>query len=213
MREAQKSGDLEGLVRRVRSGDQIGLEKLYLFLSENFGGLALRLLGDAQEAQTAFNDAFMAFCHELQNGFTWQGEFQFYRYFATTLKNKCRDLQRGKKHRQKIQEIVNEELVGNYEEPFLDWEPELEGAEKEREIRLREEMQKFLENRCSSQERRFWEAYKALSEIPGSDQWRPQEKTAFLKAYLEMPESAFYPAHSRFKGKLEALAKELGLLR
>jgi len=213
MREAPRSPNLEGLIRRARSGEESGLEKLYTLLSQNFLGLALRLTGDAHEAQTAFNDAFLAICHELRNGFRWQGEHQFYRYFATALKNKCRDRQRGKARYRKTQEIVNEELVGDCTEPVQDWDPEAEEAREKRETRLREEIQRFLETQCTVQERRFWEAYRALSEIPGSDQWRPQEKTAFLKAYLKMPESAFYPAHSRFKGKLEILAKELGLLR
>jgi len=213
MREALQSPKLEGLIRRARSGDEIGLEKLYTLLFQNFGSLALRLLGDAHEAQTAFDDAFLAICHELRNGFRWQGEPQFYRYFATTLKNKCRDRRRGKARDRKTREIVNEELVGDCEEHVQDWDPEAEEARKKRETRVREETQRFLETQCTAQERRFWEAYRALSEIPGSDQWQPHKKTAFLKAYLKMSESAFYPAHSRFKGKLETLAKELGLLR
>jgi len=87
-----------------------------------------------------------------------------------------------------------------------------EEKEERRKKRIREAVQEHLA-KASAQERRLWEGYRALTALPGGDKWPLHRKTAFLKAYLKVSKTAFYPAHSRFKGGMEDLAKSLGLLR
>ena len=86
-----------------------------------------------------------------------------------------------------------------------------EEKEERRKERIREAVQEHLA-KASAQERRLWEGYRALTALPGGDKWPLHRNTAFLKAYLKVSKTAFYPAHLRFKGGMEDLAKSLGLL-
>jgi len=197
------------------------LEQLYSVLRQRFLALALSFLRDEHEAQAAFNEAFMKLLKQLSNGFEWQGESQFYSYFKTIIKNECRNIARRNKKQQEWESnhVVSltytdddEEITIEYVEITVGCDPQAKEVEMRRSANIQQEIKQYLAE-LTPQERRFWEAYQALIETPGSDQWGDHEKTAFLKSYLNLPESAFYPAHSRFKKKVEALARCLGLLR
>lgn len=207
------------LLKRLRAGDDRALEKLYFTVRQRFLDLALSFLKDPHEAQAAFDDAFMKF--QTDDSFVWQGEPKFYRYFATIVENECRNSYRRNKkqgdwEREHFVSLThtddNDTVVIEYVEIAIGYNPEVEEAEMRRRTRIQKEFEEYLAE-LTPQERRLLEAYQALVETPGSDQWGDHEKTAFLKSYLELPESAFYPAHSRFKKKLEPLARRLGLLR
>lgn len=204
------------LLKRLRAGDDRALEKLYITLRQRF--LTLKA---EHEAQAAFDDAFMKFQAKLRDGFDWQGEHQLYSYFKTMVKNECKNHYRAnKKQRDWEREHLismthiedHDTVVIEYVEIAIGCDPQVEEAEMRRSTRIKREFEGYM-NRLTAQDRRFLEAYRTLVETPGSDRWGDHEKTAFLKSYLDMPESAFYPAHSRFKKKLEPLVRRLGLLR
>lgn len=205
----------------MRSGDDRALKELYAAL-QRFLPLALNFLKDPHEAQAAFDDAFVKLQAELANGFTYQGEKRFYSYFKKILRSVCNDYYRREKLRrdweaEHLLPSVPPEEDGEYTIEYIEitvgYDPQAEEAEIRRNQRLLEELRQFLEACLTPQDRRFWEAYRALAETPGSDQWGDHEKTAFLKQYLELPESAFYPAHTRFKQRVEPFGRRWGLVR
>jgi RNA polymerase sigma factor (sigma-70 family) len=222
MKRALQQIEVESLIRRLRSGDEGALQRLYDTLLQHFISLALRFFRDEHEAQTAFDEAFLKLQARLRDGFEWQGEPQLYRYFKTIVINECRDTSRkGKKQRDWEADYVvsltyaddeDDTVTIEHVEIAVGCDPCAEEVEMRRNANIQEEIKKYLAE-LTPQERRFWEAYQALVETPGSDQWGDHEKTAFLRSYLNLPESAFYPAHSRFKKKLKPLARCLGLLR
>ena len=54
--------------------------------------------------------------------------------------------------------------------------------------------------------------HRALTETSESLERKGHEKTAFLKRYLNLQKTSFYPAYLRFKRSTEALTKASGLL-
>jgi RNA polymerase sigma factor (sigma-70 family) len=210
------------LLERLCMGDDSALERLYLTLRQRFLFVALNFFRDEHEAQTAFDEAFLKLQARLRDGFEWQGEPQLYRYFRTIVINECRDTSRkGKKQRDWEADYVvsltyaddeDDTVTIEHVEIAVGCDPYAEEVEMQRNANIQGEIKKYLAE-LTPQERRFWEAYQALVETPGSDQWGDHEKTAFLRSYLNLSESAFYPAHSRFKKKLKPLARCLGLLR
>lgn len=209
-------------IAQVRSGNEQALRRLHATLKQRFLPLALSFLKDEHEAQDAINDAFMKLQARLDDGFIYQGSGRFYAYFETILKNACRDHYREDKPRR---DWEKEHLLPSapadedgedkpeYVECAVGYDPRIEQTEMRRNHQLREELKQHLEIHLTPQDQRFWEAYQALTEMPGSHEWGDHEKTAFLKKYLGLPKSTFYPAHTRFKQRLEHVARRFGLVR
>jgi len=202
-------------------GDDSALERLYLTLRQRFLFVALNFFRDEHEAQTAFDEAFLKLQARLRDGFEWQGEPQLYRYFKTIIINECRDTSRkGKKRRDwEADHIVsltqmndNDTVVIEYVEFAIGCDPEVEEAQMRWSTRIQGEVERYLAE-LTPQDRRFLEAYQALDETPGSHEWGSHQRTAFLKEYLGLEESAFYPAHTRFKQKMARFAVRWGFLR
>jgi len=204
----------EGLLERWREGDSRAGDSLYTILKAKFLGVALSILHDEQEAQGAFDDAFMKLQARVGDGFEWQGEAQFYGYFKRILDSVCNDRYRQLKRRREWEEkhlVPSQEPVGEDEELIEriervaddNGDPHCMEVEAQRQDRLLEELAAYLEEALTPTDQLFWEAYHKLVSTPGSDDWGDHEKKAFLKEALKMSGSRFYPAHSRFKKKLK----------
>lgn len=213
----------EHWIARIRSGEEQALCRLHAALQRRFLPFAMSFLEDAHEAQAAFDDAFMKFQARLTNGgFTYQGEGRFYAYFRSILRNVCRDRYRKDKPRRDWEEehlLPSAPAEGDGEEALeyieraVGYNPQVEEAEMWRNSRFHEELEQFLETSLTPQDRRFWEAYRVLTETPGSDQWGDHKKTGFLKQYLGLPGSAFCPAHTRFRQRIEHFGRQWGLVK
>ncbi len=64
----------EGLLARVRGGDRAAFEQLFRLFERPVYGLALRMLGDREEAMNALHDTFLKLSHAL-SGFRGDAPF------------------------------------------------------------------------------------------------------------------------------------------
>jgi len=204
------------LLERWREGDKRAGNSLYTTLKAKFLGVAQRILHDEHEAQEALDDSFMKLQDKVRDGFKWQGEARFYSYFKQILNNICINYYRHNKLRREWEErylVPSQEPVDGGEGGDSververvaddDGDPYNREVEAQRRRRCLEELAAYLGEVLTPTDWLFWEAYYELVGIPGSDEWKAHKKTAFLKKLLQMPQTAFYPAHSRFKKKLE----------
>jgi len=209
------------LLKRWHRGDQRAEHTIYCILQARFLSQARYFLHDEHKAHTAFNDAFIKLKAAICKDFAYQGKARFYSYFSTILHNACRNQYRADKPNRDWESehlLPSAPADGDGEDPreyverVVGYDLEVEEAKKQRNARIQEELQQHLETHLTPQDRRFWEAYRALTETPGSDRWGDHEKTAFLKRYLDLPESTFYPAHTRFKKRIRPFARHWRLV-
>jgi DNA-directed RNA polymerase specialized sigma24 family protein len=221
MKRALQQTEVASLIRRARSRDEEALQQLYGILVRRFLPPALRFFRDEHEARTAVNEAFMKLQGQLVNGFAWRGERAFYAYFRTIVQNECHNLYRKNKERwdwEKGHLLVsaspkeNSEVTIEYIDVVVGYDPEEEEALARRCEQLEKDLEDFLNRELTPQERRLAEAYRALAEIPGSFEWGANRKTAFVRGYLGLSRTAFYPAHTRFKRKMARFAVPRGWL-
>jgi len=215
MTEALHHSEVNGLIRRARSGDETALEQLYNLLRQKYLPRAMSSLKDLDGAETVLDEAFMKLQARLSDGFIWQGERAFYAYFRVILENEIHDWFRENKERLEW-EIPSLDDTGEpleYSEIAVRDDPVEEEALEQYHKKLATDLGDYYNTQLSPQERQFWEAYRALSEIPGSHKWGRNQKTAFLRKYLGLPKSAFYPAHTRFKQKLACFGLSRGWMR
>lgn len=199
------------MVERAIRGDDLALSALYREFSVRFMPCIFRHIPDRHEAQEVLHDAFLKFLKPLRSGeFTWMGTAQAYAYFDKVLRSSISDYFRRKKP---ADEPLPREAEQYLEELLFDpCDPAGEEVERShREACLRNAFKEGKE-RLTESEMKIFNAYYLLIQIPGSEKWPAHRKTAFLRQRSGLKPSAFYPAHSRMKGKLAQVLKEYGLL-
>ena len=218
----------ENIFCKVKKGDPAALAILYADLKARFFWQILRELHDVNDAQDVFHTAIRNLLEAIQNDkVVWLGEAQFYKYCRTTIHNAAKDFLRDvKKHGPVLPEPVTE----------VDGKPETDSSGERLPVRPKtlmkvaahlvpdpqeeEERTKLWSiiyaealSACSPQERRIFQAYEVLAKTPGSEKWTKHQRTQYVRNAVGLTPSAFWPAHSRFRKKMEKLLLTHNVLR
>ena len=122
------------LVLRAKRGDQDAFEQLVLDNQNRIYSLALRLMGDREEAADLAQEAFLKAWQGLP---TFQGESSFSTWLYRLTSNVCIDALRRNRRRQAVAETVSLDDDDSWIEP-ADWEGDpqrlLERAELSRAV-------------------------------------------------------------------------------
>lgn len=122
------------LVLRAKRGDQDAFEQLVLDNQNRIYSLALRLIGDREEAADLAQEAFLKAWQGLP---TFQGESSFSTWLYRLTSNVCIDALRRNRRRQAVAETVSLDDDDSWIEP-ADWEGDpqrlLERAELSRAV-------------------------------------------------------------------------------
>lgn len=103
------------LIARAKAGDQAAFEQLVVENQNRVYSLALRMLGDPEDAQDAAQEAFLNAWRALP---TFKGESSFSTWVYRLTSNACIDHLRRRKRRREVEAAS---LTG--EEGERDWEP------------------------------------------------------------------------------------------
>ncbi|HVO95966.1 MAG TPA: sigma-70 family RNA polymerase sigma factor, partial [Terriglobales bacterium] len=128
-----------GLIARLKAGDEVALEKVFKVYSGKLYNVALRILGDASDAEEVIQDVFMT---AFRKADSFQGNAQFstwlYRLAVNAALGKIR---RSKKHKG----VEYEEFLPKFQNdghhavrPVVDWSDTLD------EQYAKHEMQQLL---------------------------------------------------------------------
>lgn len=124
----------QDLVLRAKRGDQDAFEQLVLDNQNRIYSLALRLMGDREEAADLAQEAFLKAWQGLP---TFQGESSFSTWLYRLTSNVCIDALRRNRRRQAVAETVSLDDDDSWIEP-ADWEGDpqrlLERAELSRAV-------------------------------------------------------------------------------
>ena len=199
------------LIKRMAHEDEAALSACYREFYARFFHRALQLLRDEHAAQEAFDDAFLKFLQSVKRNFSFRGTAQTIAYFEKALKSAIVDHTRTKKPLEVP--LPKKEEDEDPEDLIPDHDPIAEETERARYGELyRKSLEDFLKV-ATKGDKLIAKGYRALSRIPGADSWPAHKKTKFLQDYCGLKPSAFYPAHSRMKKKLEAILRAHGLIR
>ena len=123
------------LVEKAKQGDQSAFEQLVLENQNRAYSLALRLIGDREEAADLAQEAFVRACQGLEQ---FQGGSSFATWVYRLTTNVCIDYLRKKKRREAVEPVVSlDDPDSGWAEPFL-WEQDpqrlLEQSERGRAL-------------------------------------------------------------------------------
>lgn len=206
-----------------RAGNAQAQGKVYAILKGKFFYVAVQILRNYHDAEEAFYFALFKLDAQVQAGkVQWRGEGRLCSFARTAVWRAAMDRYRElngnaykyeREHRVYWQcddesgsEYLDRIAAEDWLEAWMEEQKRVKSAQKRREV-----IKRFLQEKGTERDRRFWKARMAWTNIPGSDWWSDHQISAFLKEQLtdlNLSDSAYYTAKSRFESKLKPLWEE-----
>jgi len=205
---------------RAARGEPDAQARLWLFLRQQFFGLAVSIVRDLHAAEEVLEDSFINVLERVSGDkFSWSGAAQFMSYFKSAVYHTAiSNVRKLKAQANKEYILIANDEADDTDDP-LECIPEPNdpiAREEEYEKRARKFKQAYCDLINASHgpsQQLVLQAYQELAEIPGADRWSRRQKNQFLRERTGMSPSQLAPTKSRLEAKCWQILKNAGLVR